>query len=356
MNKKSIHYTLWQIGPGGMELGVKHYSEQFSPLRKLHVFGLRPTGHQIFDASKIDIKVGSGKKVQPYFDYFRYCRQYKNDIFHLQNGGPLVLLLTILAGVKNIVYHIHGTIYWKTAFQKIYLKTAWLAARMMLPFAKTTFIGNSQYSAHVFREKVLPVSLDVIYNGLDVQRFSSKKRLRTEMKRIGFAGRLAKGKNVDLVIRLFEEIADKYPETELHIAGDGVLRPELEQQARNSPYANRIVFHGHVQDVASFYASVDLFLFLSAYESFGNVIAEALMTGLPTLTSNVPAFEEIYGNEPGFNLGLPSDYAQIKKNFLEAITDFPRLAASAHAISNRVEKQCSIENHLRQIENVYEKY
>ncbi|HRI61558.1 MAG TPA: glycosyltransferase family 4 protein, partial [Saprospiraceae bacterium] len=329
MKSKSVHYTLWQIGPGGMELGVKHYSERFSQHRKLYAYGLRPTGQQIFDESKIEVKVGSGGRMKPYLQYFRYCRRYNNDIFHLQNGGPLVLILTLLAGVNNIVYHIHGTIYWKTAFQKVYLKTAWLVVRLLLPFSKTTFIANSKYSANIFREKVLPVSLVVIYNGLEVPKFSAKKWLRTDLKRIGFAGRLAVGKNVHQVIRLFDEIAEKCPDVELHIAGDGILRPALEEQAQKSPYAKRILFHGHVQDIPSFYASMDMFLFLSAYESFGNVIAEALLTGLPTLTSNVPVFEEIYGHEQGFILGDPKNYEQTKQKFLKAIADFPHLARKA---------------------------
>ena len=356
MNSKSVHYTLWQIGPGGMELGVKHYSEQFFKQRKLYVYGIRPSNQQIFDESKIEVRAGREGKVQPYLQYFRYCRRYKDHIFHLQNGGPVVLTLTLLAGVRNIVYHIHGTIYWKTAFQKAYLKSAWSLARMLMKFSQTTFIANSQYSASIFLQKVLPVPMNVVYNGLDAQKFSAKKSLRSQLRRIGFAGRLANGKNVELVIRLFEAAAASRPELELHIAGDGALRPALEEQAKKSPYADRIRFLGHVQDIAAFYASVDLFLFLSAYESFGNVIAEALITGLPTLTSNVPVFEEIYGDEKTFILGNPDNYEGVKQKFMHVTEDFPRLARKAYDLVASVEAQCSIENHLRQIENVYEKY
>ena len=335
---------------------VKDYSERLYKQRKLFAYGLRPSNKQIFDESKIEVRSGAAGRLKPYLQYFRYCRRHKNDIFHLQNGGPLVLTLTLLAGVKNIAYHIHGTIYWKTAFQKVYLKTAWLMACKLLPFSKTTFIANSRYSASIFLKNVMNVPIQVVYNGLEVQRFSEKKSLRSELRRIGFAGRLANGKNVDLVIRLFEEAAAGRPELELHIAGDGPLRPALEEQARKSPFADRIQLHGHIKDIPAFYASVDLFLFLSAYESFGNVIAEALLTGLPTLTSNVPVFEEIYGAEKDFILGNPDNFETVKQKFLHVTEDFPRLARKAYDISTSVEEQCSIENHLRQIENVYEKY
>lgn len=353
---KPVHYVMWQIGPGGMELMAKHYTEHFYRQRKVYAYGLRPTWKQIFDESKTGVSVSDSGKIRPYRQYYFYCRRHKGDIFHLMNGGPLVLALTLLAGVKNIVYHIHGTIYWKTALQKLYLTTTWRIARWLMRGAKVCFIANSRYSAGIFREKVMPVMPMVSYNGLEVQRFTNHKSLRTELRRIGYAGRLWDGKNVDLVIRLFEEMAADYPNTTLHIAGDGTLRPVIEEQARNSRFADRIHFYGYVQDIPAFYASVDLFLFLSAYESFGNVIAEALLTGLPTLTSNVPVFEEIYGKEKEFILGNPQNYDAIKRNFLKAIEDFPRLARKAYDISASVEAQCSMENHLRQIENVYEKY
>ena len=339
-----------------MELGIKHYSEHFAQQRKLYVYGIRPTGSPIFDETKIEVRAGSDGKVLPYLQYFRYCLHFRDDIFHLQNGGPLVLVLTMLAGVKNIIYHIHGTIYWRNGFQKFYLKSTWFLAKLLMRRAKLTFVANSEYSASVFEKNVLPIRPRVIYNGLETDRFTAQKTLRTGLKRIGYAGRLANGKNVDLVIRLFEHTAAHCPNVELHIAGDGILRRALEEQARKSPYADRIKFLGFVKDIPAFYASIDLFVFLSAYESFGNVIAEALLTGLPTLTSDVPVFEEIFGNETKFVLGDPGDLEKIERRFVEVTGDFPRLAKIAFDLSSSVEQQCSIGNHLRQIESIYEKY
>ncbi|MCW5921944.1 MAG: glycosyltransferase family 4 protein [Saprospiraceae bacterium] len=353
---KPVHYVMWQIGPGGLELVVKQYSEYFYQHRKLYAYGLRPNWYQIYDESKVEVAAGNSGKLRPYWQYYRYCRKYRDDIFHLQSVGPLILLLHLLAGGKNVIYHIHGTIYWKSALQKIYLGAGWRWVKRLLPKVKATFVANSKYSASIFREKVLPVPTEVIYNGFDVQKFAAKKHLRTSVKRIGYAGRLWEGKNTELLIRLFEEVADQHPELELHFAGEGPLKEALEQQAQATRFADRIFFHGYLKDIPSFYASLDIFLFLSAHESFGNVIAEALLTGLPTLTSDVPVFEEIFGQGNGFVLGSPQQYDLIKKNFLKAIDNFPHLAQAALEISDSIEAQCSIENHLKQIEKVYEKH
>lgn len=353
---KPVHYIQWQIGPGGIELSINHYINHLSAQRKLYAYSLRKIDRNIYDESGITVTEGGKSGWRLYADYFKYCRKYRKDIFHMHNGGPVILLLTLLAGVQNPLYHIHGTIYWHNFVQKLYLKPIWVFIRLLLTWRKATFVANSKYSAGIFSKKALPVQPTVIYNGLDVQNFLKNKSLRTELQRMAYIGRMYPGKNVDLVIRLFEEIAGDWPKLELHLAGSGSLQGELEAQAQKSPYSDRIKFLGYVKDITSFYGSADLFVFLSAYESFGNVVAEALLTGLPTLTSNIPVFEEIYGEEKDFILGDPANYEAVKQKFLKNIQDFPNLARKAYDLSDSVETQCSIENHLRQIENIYEKH
>lgn len=345
-----VHYVVWRAAAGGAELSVNHYIDRFSPYRPVHVFSLRGSGNEIYDESKIGFQNGSDNNLECYLRYFRYCRHHRRDLFHLMSVGPVILLITLLAGVRSPVYHIHGTIYWKKTLAKIYLKTAWHLSSLF----RTVFIANSRYSASIFQKVVLPVQPKVIYNGLDVRAFLEKRSKRADLRRLAYIGRLQPGKNVELVIRLFKEVAAEYPKLELHIAGDGALRPALERQASQSPHRDRIKFHGWITDIAAFYGKVDLFVFLSAYESFGNVLPEALLTGLPVLTSNIPVFEEIYGNEAAFVLGNPERYDEIKENFRKALTNYSQLADNAFALSERMLQTFNIEHHLSEIENIYE--
>ncbi|GJM31914.1 MAG: hypothetical protein DHS20C18_09150 [Saprospiraceae bacterium] len=356
-NTTPIHYIFWEIGIGGIELGVNHFVNKYARQRKLYVYGLRAKENNLYDESKVKVGLGGLKKGNPYVNYFKYCRVHHKDNFHLLSAGPVILLLTLLAGVRRPIYHIHGTIYWKSKSQKIYLKAAWLLSWMLSGIlGKITFIGNSRHSSGIFNKKVLPVHPELIYNGFEVSTFLEKKHLRTKLKRIVYIGRLNRGKNVHLVIQLFESIAKDYPEVELHLAGNGPLRSELEAQAQKSPYGDRIFFHGFIRDVASFYASADLFIFLSAYESFGNVLAEALLTGLPILTSNIPVFEEIHGGKKDFLLGDPNDYPTLEKNLAKAIRQFPELAQQAYSSSEYIREKFNIQKHLIEIERIYEKY
>ena len=344
-----LHYVVWRALPGGAESYVTQYAEQFGAARDIYVYSLRASENRISEAPQVHFTAGSDNNWACYRDFFLYCRQHKDHFFHLMSTGPITLLLALLAGVRHPVYHIHGTKYWKSAKEKIYLKAAWrLASRFQV-----TYIANSRYSAGIFQIEVLPLAPKVIYNGFDTENFLARRYRRTSLRRMAYVGRLHTGKNVDLVLRLFAGIAESFPELELHIAGDGMLRETLEAQAQQTPFGHRIVFHGWVEDVASFYQNIDLFLFLSAYESFGNVVLEALLAGVPVLTSNIPVFEEIHGGEEAFLLGDPGDFEAMQVRFEQAVAHFPALAEKAYHFADQAGDAFSMSTHLAEIESLY---
>ena len=348
--KKPLHYILWKTYPGGAESLVTAYIDRFSKERAQYLYSLRESENKLSDLPDLHFQSGFNENFACYRAYFQYCRRYRKDKFHLVNCGPMMLFLTFLAGVRRPVYHIHGTKYWKTRFEKLYLKTAW----WLCYFFKPLIIANSKYSARIFQQKVLPITPRVIYNGFYVNSFLAKRKRRTELNKLAYVGRLHPGKNVKLTLRLFEEIAGSHPQLELHLAGTGMLQESLEDYARKSPYGDRIIFHGWVGDMVRFYAGIDLFIFPSAHESFGNVVLEALLTGLPVLASDIPAFAEIHGGDPAFSLGDPSDYEQAKANFLHSVEQYPVLAEKAYAIGCDLGKKFDMERHLDAVGESYE--
>jgi glycosyltransferase involved in cell wall biosynthesis len=128
--------------------------------------------------------------------------------------------------------------------------------------------------------------------GVDCERFHPAKRdpaLRTELGIapdeivLAYAGRLAAEKNLTVLADAWRNLPER-GRCRLLFIGDGPLRRRLEAQA-----GDRCIFAGyrHGEELARLYASADLFVFPSLTETFGNVVLEAMASGLPAIGFNV---------------------------------------------------------------------
>jgi len=102
-------------------------------------------------------------------------------------------------------------------------------------------------------------------------------------------GRLAKEKNVGLVISAFRAIQQIKPSARLVFVGDGPMRQTLQSSCPQAVFAG--VQKG--EDLAAHYASADLFLFSSLTETYGNVVPEALASGLAVVSYACAAAQEL---------------------------------------------------------------
>jgi phosphatidylinositol alpha 1,6-mannosyltransferase len=123
--------------------------------------------------------------------------------------------------------------------------------------------------------------------GVDSVKFSPEKRdinLRCELlgdrpdrKLVGYVGRLANEKRIDDLAAL-----DKRDDIQLVIVGDGPARMRLE---RELPDAKFVGYQGG-EDLARYYASLDIFVHTGKHETFCQSIQEALASGVPVIAPN----------------------------------------------------------------------
>ncbi|MFG6416808.1 glycosyltransferase family 4 protein [Roseateles sp. DC23W] len=139
--------------------------------------------------------------------------------------------------------------------------------------------------------------LHVVGRGVDAQRFDPARRsdaMRASWGAglddlvMGYVGRLAPEKNLGVLLAAYEAVKAQRPNVKLVFVGDGPLRAELATRAPEAHFAGQ----RSGDDLAAHYAGLDLFLFPSLTETFGNVTTEAMASGCA-----VVAFESAAAGE-----------------------------------------------------------
>ena len=137
-----------------------------------------------------------------------------------------------------------------------------------------------------------------VARGVDVRRFDAAHRsdaLRAQWGAgpddlvVTCVGRLAPEKNLATLVTAFEAIRRDQPRARLVLVGDGPMRKELEARCPDAIFAGQRMG----DDLATHYASADLFLFPSITETFGNVTTEAMASGLAVVAFDYAAAQRL---------------------------------------------------------------
>jgi glycosyltransferase involved in cell wall biosynthesis len=162
-----------------------------------------------------------------------------------------------------------------------------------------------------------------------IEQTRARLGLRRERRRIVFSGRLVRDKRPDLAIDAFAAIADRRPDWDLILLGDGNIRPELEARIP-AGLKSRITLAGFVPepaDVSAVYRLSDVMILPSDYEPWALVINEAAAADMAIVSSSVvgAAYEMV---RDGVNGAVfpPGDLAAATEALLR-VTDPQRIDA-----------------------------
>ncbi len=126
--------------------------------------------------------------------------------------------------------------------------------------------------------------------------------LKTNDEVFGFVGRLGEEKNLPVLIEAFEtHIAEARPNSKLLFVGDFEYRAVLEEMARDTPYADRIIFTGALprEELGVAYEVLDVFCFPSLKDTQGWVLHEAAHARRPIVIVDQEVSEVVRDGESG---------------------------------------------------------
>lgn len=179
-------------------------------------------------------------------------------------------------------------------------------------------------------------NLEVVMRGVDTALFQPGRRSHALRASWGVGpgqcvvacvSRLAPEKNIVLVIRAFEEARRQNPSIRLLLVGDGPQRAELQRLCPDAIFAGE----RRGEDLAAHYASADMFAFASLSETFGNVVPEAMASGLPVVAfDHAAAAELIVDQVNGITVNAKED-----ARYVESVSMMTRDAALRQRLSIR---------------------
>lgn len=130
-----------------------------------------------------------------------------------------------------------------------------------------------------------------------------------------FVGRLSREKRADRFIRLALALVKEFPDLPMRfqIAGDGILRADLERQVRDSASPkDKIEFLGECSSMGEIYRNADILVLTSDFEGTPNAVLEAMAHGMPVIATNVGGVSGILNEQHGY-LVEPNDERSMVK-------------------------------------------
>lgn len=195
--------------------------------------------------------------------------------------------------------------------------------------------------------------ITVIYNFVDTAEFRPGKQ---EKDRVFFVSKLSANKGVECLIRAADVARKEIPGIKFIIGGPVSFEHNAENPweklAKDLELQGTIEFPGKIsrKDLPWAYSSSSLFCFPTLKESFGIVIAEAMASGLPVITSDIPVVREVCGG--ACILVRPRDEKALAKEIVALLKD-KKMQHKYSGLSLKRSKAFSMDRIMKDYEKFY---
>ncbi|PYJ44002.1 MAG: histidinol-phosphatase [Verrucomicrobia bacterium] len=287
----------------------------------------KPIGE--FELPEYELQKLSFPPILRMLDYIQ--REGFNEII-ISTPGPIGLTALLAAKMLNLqtsgIYHTDFPQYVRILTDDSFLESvAWRYMHWFYGQLDIVFVNSEEYRRSWISRGFAPEKLKILPRGLDTALFSPERRDPAFWTKFGeangairllYVGRISKEKDLDVLAQAYRRLRDEGLPIQLYLVGDG---PYL--QALNSTLLPDAVFTGYLRgkELATAYASADVFVFPSTTDTFGNAVIEAQASGVPVIVSDTGGPKELVDSNVNGVITKSHDVEDLVRAIRELVTN-----------------------------------
>jgi glycosyltransferase involved in cell wall biosynthesis len=279
----------------------------------------------------------------------KITEEYDVEVSFLE-GMPLKLHGLLNTKAKKISW-VHCDLYNFHCTKKQFEKNEELAAYNKMD--RVVCVSNDAKLAFQKRFPTCSTEITVIYNPIDrkkIELMAKDPCIKSAVFNIVCVGRLTLQKKMDRVVRLASRLKEEHYQVHFQIIGEGELREDLLAQIADFNVSDYVTLFGYVANPFPHMKNADLLLLSSGFEGFGLVVCEAMVLGVPVVSTKTAGPIEIIDEN---RYGLLCDHDD------ESMYEAVKKMINDEALRNHYQKvgytraqDFSVENTIKQFEGL----
>jgi glycosyltransferase involved in cell wall biosynthesis len=234
---------------------------------------------------------------------FRLLKIPKDSVIHLHVAQAFIPeIVWLISKIRKIPYvaHLHLDVGPSGRFGFLLPLYKKLLLGNILHGASRVIVPTKDYVDLIKQKYVIPEEkIVIIPSGVDISKFKQSAIKHSGSHKLLFVGRLSIQKNIPLLIKSFKKVVDNgNDKITLDIVGNGEEKDAIVKLIKKEGLEGKITLHGSLngEKLYQMYADSDIFILTSQAESFGIVLLEAMASGLPIITSDIPGIRNVVEN------------------------------------------------------------
>lgn len=233
---------------------------------------------------------------------------------HLYHANMYGRIAAFLSGIRSVITE-HNVYLKKYKLHRRFVN--WLLAKRT---GRIIAVSEMVRNYVIARDWIGSGEVEVIHNGIDLSRFSSrlgradareKLGIPADCFLLGIVGRLSEQKGHIYLVRAMPSLKERIPEIKLLVIGPGALETSLKKEAASLGLGESVLFLGSRRDIPDLLAALDVFVMPSLWEGLPIALLEAMSFSLPVVVSEVGGVAEIVVNGKNGFLVPPRDGAAL---------------------------------------------